>query len=246
MANWLEAEVTRIHWWSDKLFSLVVHAEIAPFKAGQYTKLALEIGNKRVARAYSFVNPPSSNELEFYLIQVDDGALSEAMAKLQPGDNIAIAEQATGYFTLDEVPNSEQLWMLSTGTAIGPFLSMLQEQEVWQQYQDIVLVHCVRTSEDLSYQALIKEIQNTHPQLKYVPIVTREANSTALSQRVPELIKNGKLFDHVQLVANPEVAQFMICGNPDMVKDTSQCLADLGYSRNRRRSPGQITVEQYW
>ena len=246
MANWLEADITRVHWWSDKLFSLVVHADTAPFKAGQYTKLALEIDGKRVARAYSFVNPPSSKELEFYLIKVDDGALSEAMAKLQPGDHIAIAEQATGFFTLDEVPNAQQIWMLSTGTAIGPFLSMLQQPDVYEQYRDIVLVHCVRTGEDLSYQTLIKELQSQHPQLKYVPIVTREANITELSQRVPELIKNGALFQHVQLQATPDVAQFMICGNPDMVKDTSQCLTELGYNRNRRRTPGQITVEQYW
>ncbi|MFY8274694.1 ferredoxin--NADP reductase [Pseudoalteromonas sp. SSDWG2] len=246
MANWLEAKVQDIHWWNDKLFSLVIKADIAPFKAGQYTKLAMEIDGKRVARAYSFVNSPQSSKLEFYLIKVDGGTLCGALAKLQKGDTVSIAEQATGFFTLDEVPSAQQMWMLSTGTAIGPFLSMLQEQEVWQKYQDIVLVHCVRTQSDLSYQPLIHLLMQQHPQLKYVPIVTREDNVTPLQQRIPELIHSGTLFSHVQLEATVDNAQFMICGNPDMVKETSQCLSDLGYSRNRRRSPGQITVEQYW
>ncbi|WP_105254419.1 ferredoxin--NADP reductase [Pseudoalteromonas sp. T1lg75] len=246
MANWLEAKVKRLVWWNEKLFSLIVTADIDPFTAGQYTKLALQIGDERVARAYSFVNPPSSKNLEFYLIKVDDGALSAALARLQPGDSVQIAAQSNGFFTLDEVPSAEQLWMLSTGTAIGPFLSMLQEQQVWQQFQHIVLVHCVRHSKDLSYKEMIQELQEQHPQLQYVPVVTREDEATPLKKRIPALIKSGELFAHVQLEATPDVAQFMICGNPDMVKETTQCLSDLGYNRNRRRTPGHITVEQYW
>ncbi len=246
MANWLSAKVTRVKWWNDKLFSLAVHADIAPFTAGQYTKLALEVDGERVARAYSFVNPPSSDDLEFYLIKVDDGALSEALANLQPGDEVRIAEQSTGFFTLDEVPSSEQVYMLSTGTAIGPFLSILQQPHVWQKFTHVVLVHCVREQQDLSYQALVKQLQQQYPQLHYVPVVTRENVDGMLSERIPGLIKSGKLFDHVQLSASPDVAQFMICGNPEMVKDTSACLQELGYKRNRRRTPGQITVEQYW
>jgi len=246
MANWLTAKVTNIKWWNDKLFSLVISAPIEPFKAGQFTKLAMNVDGKRVARAYSFVNAPKNCDLEFYLIKVDEGNLSCPLANLKIGDNIEVSSIASGFFTIEEVPKAEQIWMLSTGTAIGPFLSILQQGDVWTRFDEIVLVHAVRTLADLSYQKLIKNLCHTHTKLKYVPIVSREHNPTGLVGRVPQLIKSGELEKFVSIIPSIESSQFMICGNPEMVKDTSLALNQLGYERNRRRSPGQITVEQYW
>ena len=175
MSNWVQARVKDIVWWNDSLFSLIVNADVEPFKAGQFTKLSIIENDKRIARAYSYVNSPQSNDLEFYLINVNGGVLSSYLATLKVGDTVLIERRATGFFTLDEVPNSEQLWMLSTGTAIGPFLSMLQQQQVWQQFKHINLVHGVRYNNDLSYKTLINELIDTHPaQLNYVPVVSRE------------------------------------------------------------------------
>jgi ferredoxin--NADP+ reductase len=38
----------------------------------------------------------------------------------------------------------------------------------------------------------------------------------------------------------------MICGNPDMVRDTIRILEQRGLRRNRRSQPGHITTEHYW
>ena len=132
MSNWIEAKVKDVKWWTDSLFSLIVNADVEPFTAGQFTKLAMQMGDKRVARAYSYVNAPNNPDLEFYLINVKDGQLSQQLAQLKPGDSVTIERRATGFFTLDEVPSSEQLYMLSTGTALGPFISILEQGEVWQ------------------------------------------------------------------------------------------------------------------
>jgi len=246
MANWLTGKVKSINWWSDKLFSLVINAPIEGFKAGQFTKLAMLVDGKRVARAYSFVNSPKDKNLEFYLIKVDEGNLSCPLADLKPGDEIEVSANASGFFTLDEVPQAEHLWLLSTGTAIGPFLSILQQDEVWLKFNKIFIVHAVRQKQDLSYQTLISKLCKQHPQLKYVSVVSREDNPSGLIGRVPRLIKSGELFEFCGVEPSPNSSQFMICGNPEMVKDTSSTLALMGYERNRRRSPGQITVEQYW
>ncbi len=141
MSNWIDATVKSVKWWNESLFSLTVNADVEPFKAGQFTKLSVMDGEKRIARAYSYVNAPDDPNLEFYLINVVDGQLSSHLAQLTPGDTVLIERRASGFFTLDEVPASEQLWMLSTGTAIGPFLSILQQSEVWQKYKHINLVH---------------------------------------------------------------------------------------------------------
>jgi ferredoxin/flavodoxin---NADP+ reductase len=247
MSNWVDATVTKVTWWTESLFSLTVNADVEPFKAGQFTKLSIMDGDKRIARAYSYVNAPDDPNLEFYLINVKDGLLSAHLAKLQPGDTVLIERRATGFFTLDEIPASEQLWMLSTGTALGPFLSMLQQPAVWQQYQHINLVHGVRFNSDLSYQPLINSLLSAHSQqLNYIPVVSREPAQQGLNGRITDAIANQQLFAHAGLTATPDNAQFMICGNPQMVKDTTELLLTQNYKRNRRREPGHITVEQYW
>ncbi|MCQ8878860.1 ferredoxin--NADP reductase [Pseudoalteromonas shioyasakiensis] len=246
MSNWVEAKVKDIVWWTDTLFSLIVNADVEPFKAGQFTKLSMMMNDKRIARAYSYVNSPDSDDLEFYLINVAGGLLSQQLAKLTPGDTVLIERRASGFFTLDEIPASKQLWMLSTGTAIGPFLSMLEQGDIWQRFEEVVLVHGVRLNADLSYQAKITQLQQQYPQLQYVSVVSREQPKQGLHGRITEHIANETLFNHCHLIPTPDTAQFMVCGNPEMVKETSTILTDKGYTRNRRREPGQITVEQYW
>jgi ferredoxin--NADP+ reductase len=76
MAAWVEGRVIERIEWTPTLLSLRVEAELAPYKAGQFTKLALEQGERRVQRAYSFVNPPGTPYHEFYLVEIPGGELS--------------------------------------------------------------------------------------------------------------------------------------------------------------------------
>ena len=123
MAAWVEGRVIERIEWTPTLLSLRVEAELAPYKAGQFTKLALEQGERRVQRAYSFVNPPGTPYHEFYLVEIPGGELSPSLGSLQVGDGLLVQSQATGFLTLDEIPPGRDLWLLSTGTAIGPFLA---------------------------------------------------------------------------------------------------------------------------
>jgi ferredoxin--NADP+ reductase len=134
MSRWVEGRVVRLQPWTDKLYSIQVEAEIARFVAGQFTRLALEIDGEVVGRPYSFLNSPRDPLHEFYFVTVPGGPLTSRMITLAPGDPILIARQAAGFFTLNELPDAGVLWMLSTGTAIGPFLSILANGEVWRSY----------------------------------------------------------------------------------------------------------------
>lgn len=246
MANWLDAKVTNITWWNDTLFSINVTAPLPTYKAGQFTKLAMIIKDKKVARAYSFVNAPNLvNDHEFLLVTVKDGLLSPPISKLNVGDSLLIAENATGFFTLDDVPKAKQLWLLATGTAIGPYLSILNDGEVWQKFERVFLVHGVRKQEDLVYQESITRLCDNHP-LTFIPVISRETNHDYLTGRITTALESNELFNRLNITATPEHAQFMLCGNPDMVKDCTEILLTKGFTRNRRANPGQITVEQYW
>ncbi len=247
MSRWVEGSVVRLQPWTDRLYSIQVTAEIAPFVAGQFTRLALEIDGEVVARPYSFLNSPADPLHEFYFVTVPDGPLTNRLITLAPGDPILIAPQAAGFFTLNELPDAGVLWMLSTGTAIGPFLSILAAGEVWRRFTSIVLVHAVRTADELGYRERIQACLQQHPeQLQYIPFVSREETGFAIRGRVPNAIESGELERRAGLDIDADNAQVMICGNPAMVHDTAEVLQARGLKKNRRREPGHITTEQYW
>ena len=233
--------------WTKRLYSLKVDAKIKNFLPGQFGRLGLEIDGEEVARPYSFVNAPSEAHLEFYSIVVPDGLLSLRLYQMQPGDKVWVASSPAGFFTMDEVPAGRELWMLSTGTALGPFLSILKTDTPWQRYAKIVLVHAVRTEEELAYKETIELFKQRSPeQFTMVPFVSREQTQYALSGRIPAAIENGNLEMRANTALNAESSQVMICGNPDMVNDTTEVLKANGFKKNRRREPGNITTENYW
>lgn len=247
MADWVEGRVLERIDWTDTHFSLRVQAELPPYKAGQFTKLALCDGEQKVQRAYSFVNPPSASWHEFYVVEIPDGQLTPRLGSLQAGDSLLIAANPSGFLTLDEILPGRDLWMLSTGTAIGPFLSILVDGEVAMRFDNLVLVHGVRHGEELAYQPLIEQLKERYGgRLCYVPMVSREAWAGALSGRIPAAIEGGALEQRVGLTIAPETSQVMICGNPEMVRDTQRVLMERGLTKNLRRKPGQISAENYW
>jgi len=246
MAQWLSGSVTSNHHWHANLFSLKVKTAPFDFIAGQFVRLALNTPDGKVQRAYSLVNSPGAAEQEFLVSAVADGALSPLLQQLKMGDEVAISQPASGFFILDEIPDGENLWLMSSGTGIGPFLSMLGTHLIWQRFRHIILVHTVRTIADLAYRELIQSWQHQyHGQLHYQPIVTREAHAGALDKRLPELIQTNEL-QHVCKQPLNSQSQVMLCGNPQMITDTKATLESLGLTKNLRRNPGNITVEQYW
>jgi len=227
---------------------LQVDAEIEPFQAGQFGRLGLVIGEQLVGRPYSFVNAPDERPLEFYSIVVPGGPLSTRMASLKPGDRIWVARKGGGFFTLSEVPEEgEDLWLLSTGTALGSFLSILKTDEPWRRFSRIVLVHAVRTGVELAYTEQIQRFGSDHPkQFTMVPFVSREEHAGAMPGRITTAIREGTLEQRTGFELIPGRSQVMLCGNPEMVKDTTALLIDRGFKENRRRDPGNITTERYW
>jgi ferredoxin/flavodoxin---NADP+ reductase len=243
--NWLEGKVVENRHWTETLFSLRVAAPRMHFEAGQFVRIALDIGAERIARPFSFVNPPQDPVLEFYGVVVPEGPLSPPLARLKSGDTLYIARNPAGFLVLPEVPQAETLWLLSTGTGIAPFLSILRTEAPWQRYRNVVLVHAVRYAPELAYRALVAEIGRAHG-LRYVTFASREPAPPALTGRIPAAVRDGRLEQAAGLKLAPESSQVMLCGNPDMLKDTTAALIERGMRKHRRRSPGHITVEAFW
>jgi ferredoxin--NADP+ reductase len=238
-SRWLEGRVIENRHWAEAIFSLRVEAPRLSFQAGQFVRIGLE---ESLVRAFSFVNPPQDPVLEFYGIVVPEGPLSPRLARLRPGDALYVASNPAGFLVLSELPDAQTLWLLSTGTGIAPFLSMLRTDAPWKRFRNIVLVHAVRHARELVYQDLIRGMKG----LSYVTFVSREAHPTSLAGRIPQALSDGRLEAAAGIGLSAADSQVMLCGNPDMLKDTTAALAARGMRKHRRRAPGQITSESFW
>ncbi|MEX0615272.1 MAG: ferredoxin--NADP reductase [Methylophaga sp.] len=246
MAKWLNGQVVENKRWTERLHSLRVKADIAPFEAGQFTRLALDVDGDEVSRPFSLVNAPDELVLDFYFIEVPDGVLSTRLSALQPGDDVWVAPKAAGLMTLKQLAPASKLFLIATGTGLGPFLSIIKTTEVWQQFEQVCLVHAVRFAEELSYQDTINDVKAAHAeQFHYQPIVSREASPNTLSGRIPQLIDNQQLEQALSIEIDKD-CQVLLCGNPAMVQETTEVLLARGLTRHSRREAGNISIEKYW
>jgi ferredoxin--NADP+ reductase len=250
MDKWVQGVVVGTRAWTERLHSLQVAAPEVSFVAGQFGRLALPAppgaNEEMLGRPYSFVNAPGTSPHEFYLVVVPDGPLSSRLAALAPGDPVWLLRTANGFFSMGEVPDADVLWCFATGTGLGPFLSILRTPEPWEKFERVVLVHAVRHAVELTYRDVIDAIARAHAgAFTYVPIVSREAHPGALAGRIPEAIRDGRLEARTGVALAAANSHVMLCGNPAMVDDTQDALAERGMRRHRRKAPGQITVETY-
>jgi len=235
--KWLQGRVLENRHWTDALFSIRVETPPLAFEAGQFVRIALE---EDLARPFSFVNPPQDPVLEFYGIVVPEGPLSPRLARLQAGERLLVATNPAGFLVLSEVPEAKTLWLVSTGTGIAPFLSILRSEALWRRFRDVVLVHAVRHRRELVYQDIIRKHL-----VRYLTFVSRESAPGSLAGRIPAAILDGRLEQAAGLALDTD-AHVMLCGNPEMLRDAAAALAQRGLRKHRRRIPGHITVESFW
>ncbi len=247
--------ITEIRAWASNLFSFkTTRSQSYRFIAGQFARLGVEDDHGNLVwRAYSICSAPYDDFLEFYSIVVSDGAFTSRLSQLKVGDQVLVEKRNYGYLTTDRFERGRDLWLLSTGTGLAPFLSILQEFDPWEHYENIVLVHSVRYRHELAYEEFIHSFKENElfaghaHKLKYVQVVTRDqAERSTLNGRITRLLGNGELEAHVGLPIDPERSRVMICGNPDMVQETRDLLTGRGLTLSLRGKPGNLAVENYW
>lgn len=245
--------VLSVRRWTPKLFSFTMTRPSGfRFTAGQFARLGVEPGGGEapVFRAYSIVSSPFADTLEFFSIVVPDGAFTSRLQHLKPGDTVLLEKIPYGFLTLArfQQPAPRDLWLLATGTGLAPFLSILQDFDVWKQYRRIVLAYSVRTADELAYKPEITDIAATFgengAEFRFLPIITRDPEA-ALHERFPMLVADGGLEQAAALSLRPDRSHIMLCGNPAMVEDTRQALMARGLTMNRK-GVGNIAVENYW
>ena len=246
MANWLEGKVVENRRVNDYLTALIIKVDLGGYEAGQFVRIGVRDGDDVLARPYSLVNAPDEEHLEVYFNIVEEGPLSPRLFALEAGDEILVSDHPSGFLTVSEVPQAPHLWLVATGTGIGPFLAILKSDAVWQKFDKAVLCYSVSYAEELAYRETIASIAAKRgDRFCFVPIVTRESHGDGLSQRVPAVMQDGSLERFTGLDINADNSHVMMCGSSEMITDVSAALVERGMQKHRRRNPGHFTTEKY-
>ena len=246
MANWLDGKVVENRRINGYLTSLIIDVDIGAYEAGQFVRVGLPDDDGVLARPYSLVNAPEEPYLEVYFNIVEEGPLSPRLFELQAGDRVLVSDNPSGFLTVSEIPRCRHLWMVATGTGIGPFLAILKSEASWQKFDKLILCHSVSYASELAYQDLIGQIgARRGEQFSYVPIVTRESHDAALGKRITTLMQDGSLEKFVGLTINADDSHVMMCGSSNMITDVSAELIVRNMKKHRRRDPGHFTTEKY-
>lgn len=248
MTEWIEAKIKKIKIWTVHLFSIILEAPILPFYAGQFAKLRIKHKKKYINRVYSYVNEPKDKKLEFCIRLIPKGKMTNQLYHLLPGDSVLITKQSNGFFTMFEIPKCKHLWMIATGTAIGPFCSILQDESELYKIKKIIILYAVSYVTELIYLPLIKKIKKKYKNRIIIQtIISREKHNKSITGRIPILLKNKKIEEKIKYFINPNETHIMLCGNPTMVKDTQHFLIKYKkLKKHFRREPGNISIENYW
>ena len=241
--------ITRLQRWTARLISFRITRPAGyRFTPGQYARLGLPDGESMIWRAYSITSAPDEEDtLEFYGIIVDGGQFTSRLDQLKLGDAIWLDRQVFGFMTESRFADGEDLWMLATGTGVGPFISILRDQEAWKRWRRLVLVHCVRHPEELAYREELEQLAAAHAgQLRLLQLLTRDDAGDHLHGRITTLLQNGALEQAAGLPLNAEQSRVMLCGNPEMIEETRKLLHERGMRPVRRALPGQFVTENYW
>ncbi|NMH59835.1 ferredoxin--NADP reductase [Alteromonas ponticola] len=264
MRNLTSATVTEVHHWNDTLFSFKTKREPSfRFESGQFVMIGLEVDGRPLLRAYSIASANYADELEFFSIKVPDGALTSRLQHIKPGCSVMHSVRPAGTLVPGHLLPGKRLYLLATGTGLAPFMSVVRDPLIYEQYEKIILVHGTRWVSELTYQdELLEQLPNNpyfgeevSQKLIYYPTVTREdylfssdpeRSAPRLHKgRITTLLDSGDLTDSIgQPALNPETDRFMLCGNDAMLTDLSDMLVSKGFSKATSRMQGHFVVEQ--
>jgi ferredoxin--NADP+ reductase len=252
MSAFYREKVLSVRHWTDTLFSFRATRDSGfRFQNGQFAMIGLEVEGRPLLRAYSMASANHEEELEFFSIKVADGPLTSKLQKIREGDEILVGRKATGTLITDNLIPGKRLLLLSTGTGLAPFASLIKDPDVYDRFETIVLVHGCRQVSELAYgEELVAKLRDDElfglllsEKLLYYPTVTREPFRNR--GRITDLISSEQLFNDIhQSPLDIETDRIMMCGSPGMLEELKQMFESGGFVEGSHNTPGHFVIEK--
>src|SRR5947209_17899024 len=227
MSAFHREKVLSVQHWTDTLFSFRATRNSGfRFQNGQFAMIGLEVEGRPLLRAYSMASANHEESLEFFSIKVANGPLTSRLQKIQEGDTILVGRKAVGTLIADNLLPGKRLLLLSTGTGLAPFASLIKDPDIYERYEHVVLVHGCRQVSELAYgEELVAKLREDElfgplltDKLVYYPTVTREPFRNR--GRITDLISSQQMFDDIgQPPLDIATDRIMMCGSPGMLEE---------------------------
>lgn len=250
-ANVYVETVVSVHHYTDRLFKFrITRPQSFRFRSGEFVMIGLPNAEKPVFRAYSIASPAWDEEIEFFSIKVPDGPLTQHLQRIQPGDTVLMRQKSTGTLVVDALTPGKRLFMISTGTGIAPFASLVRDPDTYDKFEQLVLTHTCRDEAELTYgKELIANLAEDPLIGEFAPRVTLYSTTTREQTpymgRITTLIENGKIYTDLGIEPlNPETDRVMICGSMNMIQDVKALVEKLGFKEGSLSSPNSFVLER--
>jgi ferredoxin--NADP+ reductase len=249
--------VLEVEHFTDRLFRIkTTRDKTLRFRDGEFLMIGLDHfseklqRNKPIMRAYSVTSPSHQETLEFFSIKVQDGPLTSKLQHIKVGDEILVNTKPVGTLITTNVKSGRTLYMLATGTGIAPFLALIRGFDVYENYDNVVLLHGVREVKDLSFDDYLNNLNEdeiykeiTQGKFKYYPTVTRETFKH--QGRVTDAMYSGEVQRVLELEEfDKEKDRVMICGSMEMNLELKEYFEGLGLVEGTMKEPGEYVLEK--
>tara|TARA_B110000977_G_scaffold82533_1_gene110252 strand:- start:10232 stop:10957 length:726 start_codon:yes stop_codon:yes gene_type:complete len=233
-------KVTWVHHWTDKTFSFkTTRNQSFRFINGEFAMIGLkgeEEGSRPLLRAYSIASANYEDEIEFLSIKVPDGPLTSRLQHLKVGDEIVVMPKTTGTLTIDNVTSAKNLYLLSTGTGLAPFLSIIRDPSTYEKFENVIVVHTTRTHAEHTYTDLMVELAETFS-FTYYDTCTQE-----------DYVRKGRFWEHVEHFTdngfNKDTDRVMVCGGPEMNYQCRDYFEGNGFIEGNLGEPNDFVLER--
>lgn len=250
-ANVYAETVVSVRHYTDRLFAFrMTRPQSFRFRSGEFAMIGLPNAEKPVYRAYSIASPAWDEEIEFFSIKVPDGPLTQHLQKIQPGDTVLMRQKSTGTLVTDALTPGKRLFMISTGTGIAPFASLVRDPDTYDKFEQVILTHTCRDHAELEYgKELIANLKDDPLIGEYAERVIHYATTTReitpRMGRITSLIRNGRFYEEAGIAPlDPETDRVMICGSMHMLNDVKALVEELGFDEGSLNKPSNFVVER--
>jgi ferredoxin--NADP+ reductase len=164
---------------------------------------------------------------------------------------VLLRQKSTGTLVVDALTPAKRLFMISTGTGIAPFASLVRDPDTFEKFDEIVVTHTCRDHAELAYGVELFENLAADPLIgeltegRVTLYSTTTQEITPRMGRITRLIENGRLYEDLGIAPlSPETDRVMICGSMHMLKDVKELVEGLGFKEGSLSHPADYVVER--